>query len=168
MVQLQVRHWLMFLLYNLKRIGHKIFHLTLIVITVSMLMISLFCLLHQNIQKPSEMVDILTCHIQLKTKSKAERPFLMHRLFMKLKHLPFQSTVNLPLVEFIKILHFDSFLPFTYEFGTVYTLTYRYFRICSSQTVLHTELVCLKQFFLQKWLPWKFYVSKDLLITYSL
>ena len=28
--------------------------------------------------------------------------------------------------------HFDSFLPFTYKFGTVYTLAYRCFQICSS------------------------------------
>ena len=28
--------------------------------------------------------------------------------------------------------HFDSFLPYIYEFGTVYTLTYRCLRICSS------------------------------------
>ena len=36
--------------------------------------------------------------------------------------------------------HFNSFLPSTYEFGTVYTLAYR----CSSWTKLHTELVCVK------------------------
>ena len=34
---------------------------------------------------------MLTCHLQLKTK----------RLFVKIKHLPFLTTVNLPLVEFI-------------------------------------------------------------------
>ena len=84
----------------------------------------------------------------------------MHRLFMKLKHLPLLSTVNLPLVEFIKFLHFDSFLPSTYKFGTVYTLTYRYFRICSSWTVLHTELVCLKQFFLKNGYPGNFMFQK--------
>ena len=27
--------------------------------------------------------------------------------------------------------HFDSFLPSTYKFGTVYTFAYRCFRICS-------------------------------------
>ena len=35
--------------------------------------------------------------------------------------------------------HFDSFLPSTYKFGTIYTLAYRCFRICSSWTKLHTE-----------------------------
>ena len=30
--------------------------------------------------------------------------------------------------------HFDGFLPSTYKFGTVYTLAYRCFRICSSWT----------------------------------
>ena len=38
--------------------------------------------------------------------------------------------------------HFENFLPSTYKFGTVYTLPYRCFRICSSWTKLHTELVC--------------------------
>ena len=35
--------------------------------------------------------------------------------------------------------HFDSFLPSTYKFGTIYTLAYRCFRICSNWTKLHTE-----------------------------
>ena len=35
--------------------------------------------------------------------------------------------------------HFDSFLPSTYKFGTIYTLAYRCFRICSSWTKLYTE-----------------------------
>ena len=33
--------------------------------------------------------------------------------------------------------HFDSFLPSTCKFGTVYTLAYRCFQICSSWTKLH-------------------------------
>ena len=45
--------------------------------------------------------------------------------------------------------HFDSFLPFTYKFGTVYTLANRYLRICSSWTKLHNELFCLKEIFLK-------------------
>ena len=49
--------------------------------------------------------------------------------------------------------HFDSFLPTTYKFGTVYTLAYRCLRICSSWTKLHNELVCLKEISLKKWLP---------------
>ena len=40
--------------------------------------------------------------------------------------------------------HFDSFLPSTYKFGAVYTLTYRCLRICSSWTKLYNDLVCLK------------------------
>ena len=48
--------------------------------------------------------------------------------------------------------HFDSCLS-TYKFGAVYTFACRCFRICSSWTKLHTELVCLKQTFLKKWLP---------------
>ena len=42
-------------------------------------------------------------------------------------------------------MHFDSFLPSTYKFGTVYTLAYRCLQICSSWTKLHNELVCLKE-----------------------
>ena len=49
--------------------------------------------------------------------------------------------------------HFDSFLPCTYKFGTVYALAYRCFRICSSWTKLHNELVCLEETFLKKWIP---------------
>ena len=49
--------------------------------------------------------------------------------------------------------HFDSFLPSTYKFGTVYTLAYRCFRICSSWTKLHNELVCLKETFLKNGYP---------------
>ena len=45
--------------------------------------------------------------------------------------------------------HFDSFLPSTYKFGTVYTLAYRCFRIYSSWTKLRNELVCLKETFLK-------------------
>ena len=49
--------------------------------------------------------------------------------------------------------HSDSFLPCPYKFVTVYTLAYKCFRICSSWTKLHTELFCLKEIFLKKWLP---------------
>ena len=49
--------------------------------------------------------------------------------------------------------HFDSFLPSTYKFGNVYTLSYRCFRICSSWTKLHNELVCLKETFLKNGYP---------------
>ena len=43
--------------------------------------------------------------------------------------------------------HLDSFLLFTYEFPTVYTLAYRCLRIRSSWTKLHSKLVCLKGIF---------------------
>ena len=39
--------------------------------------------------------NMLTCHLQFKVKSKTECPFLMYRLFVKIKHLPLLSTVNL-------------------------------------------------------------------------
>ena len=49
--------------------------------------------------------------------------------------------------------HFDSFLPSTYKFGTVYTLVYRCLRICSSWTKLHNELVCLEEVFSKNGCP---------------
>ena len=49
--------------------------------------------------------------------------------------------------------HFDSFLPSTYKFRTVYTLLYRCFLICSSWTKLHNELVCLKETLLKNGYP---------------
>ena len=36
--------------------------------------------------------------------------------------------------------NFESFLPSVYKFGMVYTLVYRYFRICSNWTQFHTKL----------------------------
>ena len=50
------------------------------------------------------MVGMLTFDLKLKVKSKTEYLFVMYRLFIKIKHLAFLSTVNLPLVEFIHIL----------------------------------------------------------------
>ena len=45
--------------------------------------------------------------------------------------------------------HFDSFLPSTYKYSTVYTLAYRCLRICSSWIKSHNELVCLEEIFLK-------------------
>ena len=45
--------------------------------------------------------------------------------------------------------HFDSFLPSTCKFGTVYKLGYRCLGNCSSWTKLHNELICLKEIFLK-------------------
>ena len=47
---------------------------------------------------------MLTCRLKLKMKSKIECLFLMWTLFVKIKHLPLLSTVNLPLVGFIHSL----------------------------------------------------------------
>ena len=80
-------------------------------------------------------------------KSKTECHLLMYELFVKIKHLPLLSTVNLPSRVYT---HFHSFLPSNYKFGTVYTLAYRYFPICSSWTKLHTELGHLKEIFINK------------------
>ena len=48
-------------------------------------------------------------------KNKTESPFVIYRLFVKIKHLPLLSTVNLPLVELIHNL--TAF--YHYKFGTV-------------------------------------------------
>ena len=53
-------------------------------------------------------------------------------------------------------IYCDRFLPSTYKFGTVYTLLYRCFQICSSWTKLHTELVFLKQIVLENGYPESF------------
>ena len=67
---------------------------------------------------------------------------------------------------------FDSFLPSTYKFGTVYTLVYRCLWICSSWAKLHNELFCtkevnLKEMFLKNGYPEDFINAlKNLWITY--
>ena len=92
------------------------------------------------------MADILTCHLKLKMKSKTESSFLMYRLFVKINHLPFLFTVNLPLVEFIHILTVFNHPSIS---GTVYKLANRCLRIRSSWTKLHKELLCLEEIFLK-------------------
>ena len=60
---------------------------------------------------------MLKYHLQLKVKSKIECPFfLMHRLFVKIKHLPI--VYRKPTFGGV-YTHFDSFLPSNYKFGTV-------------------------------------------------
>ena len=65
--------------------------------------------------------------------------------------------------------HFDSFLPSTYKFGTVCTLTYRCLRICSSWTKLRNELVSIKKIFLKNGYP-EDYMNKCFkkFLTYTL
>ena len=49
--------------------------------------------------------------------------------------------------------YFDSFLPSTYKFGSVYTLVYNCLPISSSCTKFHIELICLKEIFLKNGCP---------------
>ena len=93
---------------------------------------------------------MLTCHLQLKVKSKTECPVLMYRLFVKIKHLPLVYCK--PTFSGV-YTHFDSFLQSTYEFGTVYTLAYKCLQICSTSTKLHNELVSLKEISLKNGYP---------------
>ena len=92
---------------------------------------------------------MLAGHLQLRVESKTECPFLMYRLFVKIKHLPLLSTINLPLVEFLHTLTAIFYTFSIYKFGTVYTLAFRCLPICSSWTKLHDELVCLKKIILK-------------------
>ena len=71
---------------------------------------------------------------------------------------PFTTSVNHKPTFRGFYTHFESFLPSTYVlmFGTVYTLAYRCFLICSSLTKLHTELVYLKEIFLKNGYPGNF------------
>ena len=55
--------------------------------------------------------------------------------------------------------NFESFLPSVYKLGIVYTLIYRYFRICSNQTQFHTELIFLKGIFQKNSYP-KYFIDK--------
>ena len=88
----------------------------------------------------------------------------MYRLFVKIKHLPILSTVNLSLAEFIHRV----FLASAYNFGTVYTLTYKCFQICLSWTKLHNELLFSKTNFLKNGYPENFTnnILKNVGITY--
>ena len=92
---------------------------------------------------------MLTCHLQLKMKSKTECPFLMYRLFVKIKHLPLLFTVDLPLVEFIHILTVFYHLPISLAvFTNSLTDASEY-----AQAGRNYTLNCLKQIFLKNGLP---------------
>ena len=69
------------------------------------------------------------------------------------EHRTFTTSVNRKPTFSGVYTHFDSFLPSTYKFDNVYTLAYRCFRICSSWTKLHNELVWLKETFLENGYP---------------
>ena len=56
--------------------------------------------------------------LHLKMKSKTEYPFLMYRLFVKIKYLPLLSTINITLVEFINILTAFYHLPISFVLFT--------------------------------------------------
>ena len=49
--------------------------------------------------------------------------------------------------------HFDSFLPSSNKIGLLYTLLYRYFRICSDWTKFQLEVVKLTDVFKNKGYP---------------
>ena len=92
---------------------------------------------------------MLTCHLQSKGESKTECPFLMYRLLVKTKHLPLLPTVNVLLAEFT---HFNSLLPSTYKFGTVYCLhtplqMFTNFLIWTKLLYVCLKEVCLKSYY---------------------
>ena len=47
----------------------------------------------------------------IESENQIKSPFLVYRLFVKIKHLPFLPTINLALVEFIQILAAFYHLP---------------------------------------------------------
>ena len=49
--------------------------------------------------------------------------------------------------------HFDSFLPDTYKIGMIYTLANRCFRICSSWSMFHQQLILLREIFQKNGYP---------------
>ena len=55
--------------------------------------------------------------------------------------------------------NFESFLPWLYKLGIVYTLIYRCFRICSNRTQFHAELISLKGIFQKNSYP-KYFIDK--------
>ena len=64
------------------------------------------------------MVYIPTCDLQLKMKSVTEGPFLLCKLFVKIKNMPLLPTVNKALVEFIHILGDIYHLPMSVVVST--------------------------------------------------
>ena len=52
--------------------------------------------------------------------------------------------------------HFDSFLPDTYKIGMIYTLANRCFRICSSWSMFHQQLILLREIFKKNGYPENF------------
>ena len=52
--------------------------------------------------------------------------------------------------------NFDSFIPFSFKRGLIYTLLDRYFKICSSYYLFHAEVVKLKTFLINNGYPKNF------------
>ena len=96
------------------------------------------------------MVDMLTCHLQLKVKSKTECTFLTYRLLMKIKHLPLLSTVRLLLVEFVQILT-------TFHHLSVHVVLFAQLLIDACEFAVvglnYTMNYSAKKNFSKKWLP---------------
>ena len=92
---------------------------------------------------------MLTCHLQLNMKRGTE--FLDIEISREDKTFT-TSVYRKPTFSGV-YTHFGSLLPSTYKFGTIYTLAYRWLRICSSWTKLLNELVCLKEIFLKDGYP---------------
>ena len=68
---------------------------------------------------------MLTCHFRNKGEKQNRMSFLDVQIIREDKTFT-TSVYRKPTFSGV-YTHFDSFLPFTYKFGTVYTLAYRYF-----------------------------------------
>ena len=97
---------------------------------------------------------MLTCHLQLKKNKQNIMYFLDVQIIREDKKF---TTYEYQKHSFSgAYTYFDILLPSTYNFGTIYILSYRCFGKCSSWTILHIDLLFLKQFFLTNDYPESF------------
>ena len=84
-----------------------------------------------------------SCHINMSfsTETEKENKLLFLDVEVICEQGKFTTTVYRKPTFSGVFSNFERFLPSVYKFGMVYTLVYRYFRICSNWTQFHTELI---------------------------
>ena len=134
----------MLYLYALKRIGYKIVHLTLSLITTDGILIFFVSCTSPHLEAfPNFIYD---WHLNILFTIENENRNRVSFLDAEIIHADEISTTSVyhkPTFSGV-YTYFDSFLPSTQNSDTVYT-----FWICSSLTKLHNELLSLKQIFLK-------------------
>ena len=135
----------MLYLYAFKKIGYKIVHLTLSLITTDGILI--FFVSFTSPEDLEAFPNFLNdWHLNILFTIENENQNRVSFLDVQITHEDETSTTSVyhkPTFSGV-YTYFDSFLPSTYKFDTVYT-----FWICSSPTKLHTELLSLKHIFLK-------------------